>query len=76
MKELGKKYTLNSALTIHINELLIAPPLVTTDYVSKNLDNITLVDSTWYLPSLNKDAFEEFQLERLPVSSNSTLYIF
>ncbi|KXN69736.1 Rhodanese-like protein [Conidiobolus coronatus NRRL 28638] len=46
----------------------LVPPLVTTDYVSKNLNNITLVDSTWYFPNLNKDAFEEFQLERLPNS--------
>ena len=36
-------------------------PLVSTDWLYKNIDNVRILDGSWHLPGANRNALEEFQ---------------
>ena len=35
--------------------------LVTTDWLSENLDRVKILDASWHLPNTNRDALKEYQ---------------
>ena len=35
--------------------------LVTTEWLEKNIDQVKILDATWYLPNSNRSAEEEFK---------------
>eukprot|EP01006_Ploeotia_vitrea_P052734 TRINITY_DN67722_c1_g15_i1.p1 TRINITY_DN67722_c1_g15~~TRINITY_DN67722_c1_g15_i1.p1 ORF type:complete len:371 (-),score=201.90 TRINITY_DN67722_c1_g15_i1:149-1213(-) len=42
--------------------------LVTTDWVAANYASVRLVDASWFIPSVNEDAYRNFMVKRLPGS--------
>ena len=36
-------------------------PLKSTNWLSENIDKVKILDATWHMPNLNRNAFEEFQ---------------
>ncbi|KXN71990.1 thiosulfate sulfurtransferase, Rhodanese-like protein [Conidiobolus coronatus NRRL 28638] len=47
---------------------LPVPPLLSTQYVSKNLQKLVLLDSSWYMPNVPRNPSKEFESLRLPNS--------
>ena len=39
--------------------------LVTTEWLEKNIDQVKILDATWYLPNSNRSAEEEFKLNHI-----------
>ena len=42
--------------------------LVTTNWLSNNLNNVKILDCSWHLPSSNRDSYEEYLHEHIPNS--------
>ena len=36
-------------------------PLVSTEWLDKNLKNVRILDASWHLPAAKRDAFKEFK---------------
>ena len=36
-------------------------PLVTTDWLAKNINKVKILDATWHLPNSNRNAFKEYK---------------
>lgn len=41
-------------------------PIVTPKWVKENLSTIKLLDASWYLPTMKRNAYEEYCTQRLP----------
>ncbi len=39
--------------------------LVSTSWLEKNLDRVKILDSTWHMPSTNRNAFKEYKKEHI-----------
>ena len=39
--------------------------LVATEWLEKNIDQVKILDATWYLPNSNRSAEEEFKLNHI-----------
>ena len=42
--------------------------LVTTNWLSNNLNNVKILDCSWHLPNLNRDSYKEYLHEHIPNS--------
>ena len=42
------------------------PALVSTAWLSANLNSVKVVDASWYLPAMKRDARAEFETMRIP----------
>ena len=56
--------------TMHLNPSPVPSPVVAVDWLARNLDNenISVVDGSWHLPTLNRDPKEEFDKKHIPGS--------
>ena len=45
-------------------------PLKTTDWLAKNINNVKILDATWHLPNINRNAFQEYK-SRLKLYANN-----
>ena len=36
-------------------------PLITTNWLEENINNVKIIDATWHLPNLNRNAFQEYR---------------
>lgn len=43
-----------------------APPLVTTDWLAENLDGVKVLDASYHLPTVKRDADAEFRAAHIP----------
>ena len=43
-------------------------PLKTTNWLSENIGKVKILDATWHMPNLNRNAFEEFQENHIETS--------
>ena len=41
-------------------------PLVTTTYLSENLNRVKIIDCSWHMPNVNRDGQKEYDLEHIP----------
>ena len=39
--------------------------LVSTDWLEKNLENVRILDGSWHLPNVNRNALNEFNLAHI-----------
>ncbi len=42
--------------------------LVSTEWLEKNIKNVKILDASWHLPNVNRNAFEEYNLNHIPNS--------
>ena len=42
--------------------------LVDTNWLENNLNNVKIIDCSWHMPQVNRNAFEEFKKQRIPNS--------
>ncbi len=40
--------------------------IVSTEWLEKNLENVRLIDSSWHLPTTNRDPYKEYLREHIP----------
>ncbi|KAM3140980.1 hypothetical protein pb186bvf_006991 [Paramecium bursaria] len=53
----------------NINRYLIShwtQPLVSVEFLKKNLNQVKIIDGSWYLPSQNRNADQEYLKEHIP----------
>ena len=43
--------------------------LVSTEWLNKNLNKVKILDASWHLPNLDRDAFEEYKLNHITNSN-------
>jgi 3-mercaptopyruvate sulfurtransferase SseA len=49
--------------------------LVTTQWLKQNLSSVKIIDSSWHMPALKRNARAEFVEKHIPVSLNrNSLY--
>jgi len=41
-------------------------PLVTTTYLSENLNRVKIIDCSWHMPNVNRDGQKEYDLKHIP----------
>ena len=41
-------------------------PLVETDWLEKNINNIKIIDSSWHMPQTKRDGFKEYKNQHIP----------
>ena len=39
--------------------------LVSTEWLDKNLDKVKILDASWHLPNIKRNAFEEYKLNHI-----------
>ena len=42
--------------------------LVSTNWLEKNINKVKILDSTWHMPSLNRNAYQEYKKDHIPNS--------
>ena len=42
--------------------------LVSTEWLEKNIKIVKILDASWHLPNVNRNAFEEYKLNHIPNS--------
>ena len=42
--------------------------LVSTNWLEKNINKVKILDSTWHMPNLNRNAYQEYKREHIPNS--------
>ena len=45
--------------------------LVSTDWLDKNLNKVKILDASWHLPNVERDALDEYKLNHI---SNSIFF--
>ena len=41
-------------------------PLASTKWLYENISSVKIIDSTWHMPSENRNSFNEYQNEHIP----------
>ena len=41
-------------------------PLVTTTYLSENLNRVKIIDCSWHMPNVNRDGQKEYDIKHIP----------
>ena len=41
--------------------------LVSTDWLEQNLENVRILDASWHLPNLNRNALNEFNSSHIKI---------
>ena len=39
--------------------------LVSTDWLEKNIDSVKIIDSSWHMPNVNRNSYEEYKNEHI-----------
>ena len=39
--------------------------LVSTDWLEKNIDSVKIIDSSWHMPNVNRNGYEEYKNEHI-----------
>ena len=42
--------------------------LVSTHWLNKNITNVKIIDSSWHMPNIDRDALQEYKLNHIPSS--------
>ena len=40
-------------------------PLVSTDWLEKNINKVKIIDCSWHMPQTNRNGFEEFKIQHI-----------
>ena len=41
-------------------------PLVTTTYLSENLNRVKIIDCSWHMPNVNRNGQKEYDFKHIP----------